>query len=214
MLRTSSRKEPTGAERRAQRRRWRDDERTRRSRQRDSTRARIAHDVQCAALMRERVVQRRGPHAECDGGCGGGERNRRGDRHRGRPPRPKLHDVLPFLVGAGEDALTERRRRNRAFHREGQRGGGALEPRQLAPALVAPGEMALEARKLLPVTGRPGRKELKAGEGLRPYGSKSGFVRHRRSVRTYSRGSFWTLCSVAYSSIKRFTSPSPRCRRS
>ena len=187
----------------------RHDELTRSSRNGDALRVRVTENVQRRSIVRERTMKRGCPEAQHDRRSARGDRDGRGDRDTCRPATTQRDDVLPFVVRrlegsarAAPEAAQAPRRRTR----------GSLRLHATRPVAACRGRIRRDglrsARDPRPSAHR-GHRGLRAREGLRPYGSKTGFVRRLRSVRNYSSGSFWTLCSVAYSSVRPFTASMP-----
>src|SRR5581483_1543501 len=162
------------------------------------------------ALAVERPVQRRRPHAEPDGGRGRGDRHCGGDRGRERAPRADRDDVLRLGPGRGEDAAAQRLRRRRPLDGEGERRPRLAERPEPRPAVVALVEVLLE-----PLAVRAGQRveRVEGGELVDVFGhtdpARIRPVAPGGSAPAYSSGWFWTLCSVAYSFVRLFTTARP-----
>ena len=140
------------------------------------------------------------------------ERSARGRRNRdpgvqASPPRAQRDDLRRLLAGGVDDAFAQLQRWRRPLIRIGERLHGVAEGRQLRAAVFAVAQVGLEGRALLVVerVQRVGSAQIVqlVVRHLMPF---AGIRRGRQSGSTYSRGGFWTLCSVAYSFVSRLIS--------
>ena len=206
---------PFGARRQRHRQhsvtRRRDDECAGLPGQREPPRLRIAQHARRGALLGQRVLECRRPDAETDRCRTGRDRERSGDRHRSRPAIRAARRRSGALPGPPRRCCREARPAARALRRRRGRMQHSGGPR----ARSCTARSLRDAPRSAPARRRParrGRRGRKAREGRRAYRSEPVFAQDPRTVRRcYSSGSFWTLCAVAYSSVRVFTTsiPSP-----